>query len=562
MKKRFLCFALVLAAGMGLNAHAENGITAACKIYNIVSGEPSQFGYIEQHMEDKYGNTITPVCLREEEPLLSAVLFPDTYKNDYVTSVKNQSPWGTCWAFAAIGAIEANLAKNKVWDKAAVDFSEAHLAYFAHNPKDGRYSDGTNEGAEAAYKNGGNDVYTISALRKYIGTENEESTPYAQYAGILAGAVEEEKRYNSYAHIKRAESYNTSDIASMKCAIMNDGSLVIGYYSDQSRLYTTNDYRYYYSNSNLNNANHAVLIVGWDDNIKAEEFNAGVKGDKPQNDGAWIVKNSWGEKWGDEGYFYMSFDNYIATAYSYEAYKANDYDNNYGYAGAIPKIALGEDTAANVFTAEKNEILSGVGIWSSGNTDTVNISVYKNVKNEPDDGTLVHFGKYTVGGEYGEIKLNKIVELKKGERYSIVVSGLNMPLFEGNTDTTHSSGESYAFVTLVNKDKTYSVQAWVDTSDGSSKYGTQENMIIGNAYINALTKDKKETSIVIKKKIQIEAEYTEEERVYIAQYGENGELVRITEGTEDEISEAAVKAKAFLWDENMIPVTECVDLKV
>ena len=52
-------------------------------------------------------------------------------------------------------------------------------------------------------------------------------------------------------------------------------------------------------------SNHAISIVGWDDNYPKENF---AEANKPRNDGAYIALNSWGEHWGDNGYFYISYE--------------------------------------------------------------------------------------------------------------------------------------------------------------------------------------------------------------------------------------------------------------
>ena len=48
---------------------------------------------------------------------------------------------------------------------------------------------------------------------------------------------------------------------------------------------------------------HAVSIIGWDDNFSKDNFSTELK-----QDGAWIVLNSWGDDWGDAGYFYWPYE--------------------------------------------------------------------------------------------------------------------------------------------------------------------------------------------------------------------------------------------------------------
>ena len=109
-----------------------------------------------------------------------------------------------------------------------------------------------------------------------------------------------------------------TDNNAFKRAIMNYG----GVYTS---IYSTGSYEQYYTGTN---SNHAVCIVGWDD----DKYISRAPGK-----GAWICKNSWGN-WGYNGFFYVSYyDRSCAPVGVSDAsyvFIFNDtlkYDKNYQY---------------------------------------------------------------------------------------------------------------------------------------------------------------------------------------------------------------------------------------
>lgn len=133
-----------------------------------------------------------------------------------------------------------------------------------------------------------------------------------------SAGLSESMAYQDKVHVQNFYKINMSDTEDVKNAIVNYGAVGIDYYalatywSNQYYNASTSGYYCY----NTNSGNHAVSIVGWDDDYAASNFPT-----QPDGNGAWIVRNSWGTDYGDDGYFYLSYyDKSISTtAYAVEA---------------------------------------------------------------------------------------------------------------------------------------------------------------------------------------------------------------------------------------------------
>lgn len=375
-------------------------------------------------------------------------LYPGTYNANeerFVTDVKNQRNTSLCWAFSLASNLETSLLTR---GQKYYDLSEEQLAYFWANRVNDPLGNTPNDKitrTQSDYHGTGNGRVASFFLSTWSGMTTEEKVPFQSSAVTWPDSL----AYDTSAYME--------DAIFSQYTVERTKQLLMEYNSVSAMIYMLDNYYYpdtaSYSCPQSGLVNHAVTIVGWDDTYSKENFpsTSGVN-----NDGAWIVKNSYGKNWGKNGYFYLSYeDKSITNLVSNTAVTTPAYPNNYFYDGAAAGTVtfpgntinngyyvsnIFKATAGNGKDEELGEIVTAV---PQDNTD-FQIQVYTNLKNtsDPTSGTPA----YAEPVDYTQplagihtIHLNTPVKIPQGTFYSVVIripDGSNKFYVEKTTTST------------------------------------------------------------------------------------------------------------------------------
>ncbi len=427
---------------------------------------------------------------------LQAAAFPSAYdlRNvggaNYVTPVRNQNPYSTCWAFAVLGSLESN-ALVASGGSGAPDYSEWHLSYFAYidqSPSMPGFENYTAGDLPDIFDLGGEDWKGTAILARGTGAVEESAAPYD---GSYPTGSEANQRILTHAYYlpSRIQDYSPVSTQDLKYAIMHYGGVSIGMYVPDSMYYGRNEMEWNTATSALyytgtSGSNHGVTAVGWNDNYSTSNFHPDQQ---PPGNGAWIVKNSWGAGWGDKGYLYISYyDTGIEGNIAFVGTPARTYDYIYQYdpLGWVNSYGYGSPTAyfANVFTAGTGRSLSNTSDrTSSGETlkavsfyvvspgSTYQLQVRTGVTGDPSTGNLVYSQGGTIAAPgYHTIPLSEQIPLAGGTKFAVTVQlttpGYNFPIPLESREIGYSdkasanAGESY-----VSSNGT----AWADLTTGT-----------------------------------------------------------------------------------------------
>ncbi|WP_292345487.1 lectin like domain-containing protein, partial [Methanoregula sp. PtaB.Bin085] len=354
-----------------------------------------------------------------------------------VSSVKDQGVAGACWAFATIASLESTLLPGENWD-------------FSENNMKNRLNSTNADGFDRESIDGGNEWMSSAYLTRWSGPVLESDDPYQALGNAsLSGLMVYKHVQNVYFIPQRSSATDNNNI---KDALMNHGAVKASIYWDSLFYNSTSHAFNNYLTASL--TNHAITIVGWDDSYSRTNFKY-----QPAGDGAFIVKNSWGTGWGDNGYFYVSYyDGTIGNrTVVFTGERITNFDRVYSYdpLGWVGSYGYGTPSAyyANVFTAQSGETLNSISTYQTY-PGSYTVRIYL----DPSGGPINASG-YVAETTWSDSLLGyhtidiPDVTLKRGQKYSIVIfastPGWNFPVPMENPEAYYSShatanpGESY-----------------------------------------------------------------------------------------------------------------------
>ena len=235
-----------------------------------------------------------------------------------VTPIKDQGFCGSCWAFANHGVLESVI---KIKDSVTLDLSEQWLV--SCNIHGCGCSGGCLDCFSYSVVTW--DARHMTDLCGEFGVVLEEELPYTAMDDPCECDHWYELSYllETWGYTYRMDQVPPVDV--LKKAIMRYGPVFVGVLVDGPfQGYTSGVYNANY----VGEWNHAVVLVGWDDNLGEE--------------GAWILRNSWGTEWGMGGYMYIAYGvSYVGIGAEYVDYR-------------FPKVVFWGDTTIGLVPLEVN----------------------------------------------------------------------------------------------------------------------------------------------------------------------------------------------------------------
>lgn len=401
----------------------------------------------------------------------------DVDGRNYVTSVKDQL-LGTCWTFGTAAAMEGNLIITNKWQDAGEDnypaLAEYHLDWW------NGFNDYFNEDI-APWIDGGLEVHQggdYQVVAAYI-SRGEGLVREVDGQSFYNPPLRSSPNFHTY-YARHIEFYvagtHLENINLIKEKVMEHGVMATAYCSDGSFI---QNYVHYQPPSDYRDPNHSVTIVGWDDNLTSHA----------PYPGAWLVKNSWGANWGNNGYFWISYyDKHSGQhpqmgAVSFQEveplrYNKIFYHDYHGWREA--KTSCNE--AFTAFVADDDVVLEAVSFYTLSDFVNYTATIYNNFDGGNLTGELSSISGFVERSGFHTFDLMTPVGINDGDDFYVYIElSDGQHAYDMTSDVPVLLGAKYRAIV---QSRAYAGESYYH--NGSSWVDLQSEVPTGNFCLKAL----------------------------------------------------------------------------
>jgi C1A family cysteine protease/transcriptional regulator CtsR len=429
-KLKIICSLVILCTVAVMLIGGTNGLRAEeNETLQIAPINPEFLNFRENPPENCYGYVPPPMdishldAIPAERAATSAAL-PSSFNwrdQGKVTPVKNQGSCGTCWIFGTTSILESAVF---IGENISYDFSEQSVALCADRSWVYLYDDASDPCMAGGWSWLAAEVFIKrGAVLELCNSYNPSGLQCD--GACVCDSCAPVKVVNGYRYV----TGDQSQTALIKQAIYDHGPVTMAFYYDDAHKYAYPTYGTVYDSATCSGIGHLVSIIGWDDSVPHFET---------PGTGAWLVKNSWGTSWGNNGYFWLAYNSSCMTEIAYLNY--NDYNPNeklyyWDEASMVNAVGYSASSAwmANIFTSTQNGSLTYVDFWPTSNNAQYQIQVYLdgNIFDGLQNLATSQSGTCQECGYYS-IPLTSPVSLANGQPFTIAVKmttpGFNYPI--------------------------------------------------------------------------------------------------------------------------------------
>ena len=352
-----------------------------------------------------------------------------------LTPVRNQYGYDTCWAFAAMSSLESSVLRTT---GVSMELSPFQAAYFMSmgNAEWESASNGNPYATPDPYGANGSPFGLAGSLAAGKGAAAVE---YG--VNDFGSSFVDSLRYASdvrltgtiplYSPVPFWETPDASSkIAVVQDLVRNVGPVTASMCADKGDNFNAEHSCFYAPENAGYFLNHEVAIVGWDDDYPRENFNGALR---PQSNGAWLIKNSWGAEEGEGGYFWVSYEDQIVPESVLMGELARSGEKTYqtdvvGWNNSISVDGSAGAYMAAAYTSDRAETLDRVMFATTGYSASYDISVYRDLTDptDPTSGILVSSQSgFEASPGHHTVWLDTPIDLSAGDKFSIVVQVQN-----------------------------------------------------------------------------------------------------------------------------------------